>query len=107
MRFATRMVREGFFAHTAPDGTTLGNRLDGYVGGAPSWAVGEVLAWATGPLATPQRVVEAWMASTRHRRIVRRSKWRAIGVAVVVGVPSAPGIGATYVADFGTIPPRR
>ena len=106
-RYATRMVREGFFSHVAPDGRTLTDRLDGYVGGARAWSVGEVLAWATGPLATPQRVVGAWMDSPRHRRILRRSGWRAVGVAVVVGVPSDTTIGATYVADFGTIPPRR
>jgi uncharacterized protein YkwD len=105
-RFATRMVREGFFSHVAPDGQTLSDRVGGYVGGGRSWSVGEVLAWATGPLATPRRVMVAWMASPRHRRIVARSAWRAVGVAVVVGVPNDTSIGATYVADFGSIAPR-
>src|SRR5687768_6797515 len=58
--YSLRLVRESFFAHQAPDGTDLVDRLSaaGYISpAAGAWSVGENLAWAQGVLSTPANVM--------------------------------------------------
>ena len=52
------MVRERFFDHISPGGSTLLSRVrrgTGYLRGARSYALGENIAWGSGDYATPQR----------------------------------------------------
>src|SRR6187399_1489515 len=44
------MVRNGFFAHDSPTGSTPKERIDraGYFDGATTWAMGETIAWGSG-----------------------------------------------------------
>jgi uncharacterized protein YkwD len=101
------MVGRRFFAHDAPDGTGLAERMTtaGYLSHAlATWNAGENIAWGYGALAPPAAIVDAWMASPPHRENVLERDYREVGIGVALGVPvggvAAPG--ATYTADFGT-----
>lgn len=105
--YARRMVRERFFDHTAPDGSTFFQRIKrtSYLdGGIRSWSVGENIAWGTGDSATADEIVQAWMASPGHRRNILNGKFTELGLGVALGVPQH-GAGAddaaTYVNEFG------
>ena len=101
------MVRERFFDHVSPNGSTLLNRVKrgtSYLRGALNFTLGENIAWGSGHLATPQQTVETWMNSAPHRRNILNRRFRHVGVGVAMGAPE-DGIGdaaATYTTDFGT-----
>ncbi len=102
--YASEMVDRGFFAHTAPDGVGLVDRINhsGYV-----WVkAGENLAWGSGVLATPAKIVDAWMASEGHRRNILDAGFREVGFGLAIGAPAdVHGLpAATYATDFGTPP---
>ena len=99
------MVSRGFFEHTTPTGLTMVERITAtrYISPRVGWALGENLAWGTGPLATPRAIMNAWMESPGHRANVVKRAYREIGIGVVTGVPSDRGNGATYTADFGVV----
>src|SRR4051812_18440252 len=102
--YSDRMVAEGFFAHTGPDGADLVTRLTraGYLGGALSdWAVGENLAWGEAQLASPRATVAAWMDSDGHRENILARDYEEIGLGITMGTPGTGGPGATYATDFG------
>ena len=72
-------------------------------GGPTGTAAG---AWArrsrgSGPLASPDAIVAAWLNSPAHRRIALARRWRVVGIGVASGTPFATP-GATFTADFGT-----
>ena len=97
------MVRDGYFEHTTPEGTTMVDRIlrARYVRRDHGWSLGENLAWGTGSLSTPRATVAAWMDSPGHRANVLKRAYRELGVGVVVGVPVSDAAGATYTVDFG------
>jgi uncharacterized protein YkwD len=97
------MVRDGYFEHTTPEGTTMVDRIlrARYVREDDGWALGENLAWGTGSLGTPRGAVQAWMDSPGHRANILKKTYRELGVGVVVGVPVSDAAGATYTVDFG------
>ncbi|EHN10018.1 Allergen V5/Tpx-1 related protein [Patulibacter medicamentivorans] len=103
--YAHQMVRQGFFSHTTPGGSTFVERLraGGYPRRGRSWRAAENLAWATGRRSTPRRVVAGWMASSEHRRNILDPRFRDTGLAVVAGTPGhASGRPrATFVQQFG------
>jgi uncharacterized protein YkwD len=109
-RHALDMTRRGYFAHVGPSGERLGDRLRdaGYGGPGDGWRAGEDLGWGTGPRATPNALVDAWLASDPHRRILLSRAYEEIGVGVAAGAPK-PGTtelpGATYAMDLATIRP--
>jgi uncharacterized protein YkwD len=100
--FSLRMVREDFFDHTAPDGTTFDQRIEaaGY-GGFSTLA--ENIAWGSGSLSTPSRIVDSWMHSPGHRRNILDRNLRDIGIGIAPGAPQDDGgqRAATYTTDFG------
>jgi uncharacterized protein YkwD len=102
--FSAQMVAERFFAHDAPDGTTLTQRLNraGYLGQPGSWLVGENIAWGESYLATPAAIVRAWMNSPPHKANILRVDYEEIGLGIALGTPRTPHPGATYTTDFGT-----
>jgi uncharacterized protein YkwD len=97
------MVEKGYFSHTAPDEDTFVDRIlaAGYVRSDEAWTLGENLAWGTGELATPAKLMEAWMASSGHRTTLLRRSYRELGLGVRLGVPTDAGVGVTVTADFG------
>jgi uncharacterized protein YkwD len=103
-RYAGQMVREGFFDHVSPGGSTMLARIKATAylrGDLARWSVGENLAWATSRLATPKRTVRAWMDSPGHRRNILDRSYAEIGIGVVTGIPTGDAAGATYVTEFG------
>jgi uncharacterized protein YkwD len=105
-RHASDMVARHYFAHTSLGGSTFIDRIRraGYLPSRGRWSAGEILAWASGPQATPRGIVDAWMASPEHKRILLDPKFADVGVGVVVGAPQAdqsPAI--TVAADFGRV----
>jgi uncharacterized protein YkwD len=96
------MVVQGFFAHDSPTGSTPKQRIDraGYFDGAPSWALGETIAWGRGGSATPGAIVRSWLRSPGHRAILLDGRYRDLGIGIAVGAPGQGG-GATFTGDFG------
>jgi uncharacterized protein YkwD len=104
--YARLMVRERFFDHTSPGGSTMMSRIHAsrYLRDVRSWSVGENLAWGTGTLATPRATVRAWMRSADHRANLLDPRFRDVGIGIAEGAPEALGPnepGGTYVTDFG------
>ena len=105
-RYSRSMVRQRFFSHVSPGGSTLTSRVrqqTTYLRGARSWALGENIAWGSGSLGTPARTVAAWLASPSHRANILKPEFRHIGMGVASGAPRpTSGLSAaTYTTDFG------
>lgn len=107
---ASDMSRHQFFAHVNQAGEGLSDRLRdaGYGRPGDGWRAAEDLGWGTGQRATPNALVDAWLDSPPHRRILLSSAYEELGVGVALGAPKATtgGLpGATYAMDLGTIRP--
>jgi uncharacterized protein YkwD len=102
-RHSSDMVRDGYFAHTTPDGETFVKRIlaAGYTTRNDGWSLGENLAWGTGNLSTPRGIHHAWMRSRGHRANILTASYRELGIGVRPGVPKDAGVGATYTTDYG------
>jgi uncharacterized protein YkwD len=98
-RFSGAMVRERFFAHVSPEGSTLRRRARaaGYTGRM----LGETIGWGAGDLATPGAIVAAWMASPPHHAVLLGARFRRIGLGVAAGSPVGAPVSATVTADLG------
>ena len=92
------MVSMDFFDHVAPNGSTPQSRSN--AAGYPGSFVGENIAWGSGPLATPRKIVNRWMDSSGHRANILHPEYRDQGVGVATGNPQG-GAGATYTNAFG------
>ena len=101
------MVDQQFFDHTSPGGRDLVDRVRaaGYIDPAKAWTVGENIAWGSGTLSSPGKMVAAWMASPGHRANLLNPAFREVGIGVVPGSPRERDMAAaaTYTTDFGTI----
>jgi uncharacterized protein YkwD len=103
------MVSGDYFGHVSPNGLTPAGRIRscGYIPGhGVGYVIGENLAWGTFGLATPQTVVDAWVASPGHLANILESQYSDTGIGVVAEAPAAPADGApgaTYTEDFGVI----
>jgi uncharacterized protein YkwD len=100
IRHARDMVDRKYFGH----GRYLRARVRaaGYPRGARNWDAKEALAWAWGRQSSPARVVQSWLASRPHRRVLLARGYRDAGVAVVRGAPFFDHISATtYAAELG------
>jgi uncharacterized protein YkwD len=100
------MLELGFFAHTAPDGTTFDSRLRQHYSdrGWQTWSVGETLL-ATSEGLDAREIVAAWLESRSHRAIILSSTWREAGIGAqhAASPPRTFGRLPTTVvtADFG------
>src|SRR5919202_6607977 len=106
--YSALMVAQDFFAHVAPDGSTLVDRLTAarYIAPDGDWTVGENIAWGQGDLATPRNIVIAWMNSPGHRHNILTGEFDEIGIGIALGTPGDPSWGATYTTDFGAVAGR-
>ncbi len=98
------MVAERYFAHVSKRGQDVVDRIKrtGYLSSVRSWMVGENLAWGSGTLGTPRKIVKAWMHSAGHRHNILTGRFREIGIGIEVGTPaSGAQNGATYTTTFG------
>jgi uncharacterized protein YkwD len=75
------MRRDGFFAHDNPQGMTFFERL-AYL---HRRLVGEVLAYGSGGFGTAKGLVDLWMASPPHRRVILTPGMRRVGISVIRG----------------------
>jgi uncharacterized protein YkwD len=98
-RFSASMVRQQFFSHVSPQGSTPGARA--HAAGYPGGELGETIGWGAGELATPAAIVEGWMESPPHRAILLGGGFRRVGLGVATGSPSGMPGAATVTADFG------
>jgi uncharacterized protein YkwD len=103
---ARDMVLGDYFGDRSLSGRTPLQRIlaTRYPGRAWRLATAQNIGWATGPLATPAGMVEAWMHSPPHREIILTSSFRDVGVGVTPAAPSSlsQGLeGATYTIEFG------
>jgi uncharacterized protein YkwD len=103
--YSARMVTENFFAHVAPDGATLTDRLeaDGYIDPDGDWTVGENIAWGQGNISTARAITVAWMNSPAHRDNILEPEYTEVGIGIVPGTPGDTSWGATYTTDFGAV----
>jgi uncharacterized protein YkwD len=105
--YSKTMVKEQFFDHVSPEGSTLASRVKQvkYMKGARRWSLGENIAWGTGSRATPAAIVDAWMHSEGHKRNILDPTFKEIGIGIATGAPVATAAsmsaGATYTTDFG------
>jgi uncharacterized protein YkwD len=111
---ATGMVRGHYFADRSISGQSAFTRIaaSSYVPRLSSVRLmtAQNIGWGTGPDATPAGIVEAWMQSPPHRRIMLTAGYRDAGVGVSPSVPTAlvsPWAGGTYAVEFGTRTRRR
>jgi uncharacterized protein YkwD len=100
-RYAATMVRRQFFSHNRR-GLIRRVSSTGYLRHARHWALGENIAWGSDASGSPAAIVNAWMASPRHRRNILSRRFSRIGIGVALGAPIGGGAGATYVTDFGS-----
>ena len=110
LAYSSRMVAESFFAHVAPDGSSLVDRLTAadYIEPDGDWTVGENIAWGQGDLSTARNIVVAWMNSPGHRHNILTPEYTEIGIGVVPGTPGDASWGATYTTPRRAAPrPRR
>jgi uncharacterized protein YkwD len=87
LALARDMVRRHYFDHTSPGGRTFADRLK-----AAHWrgsAAGENIAWGSGDLGSPARIVTGWMHSAGHRANILNKAFTRAGTAVVIGAPEA------------------
>jgi uncharacterized protein YkwD len=100
VHFAGDMVKRQFFDHTDPDGSTFSDRLGDF-----HWSgstAGENIAWGSGGLGTPAKIVDAWMHSPGHRANILHASFRRAGVGVAAGAPTDDGgqDAATYSMEY-------
>jgi uncharacterized protein YkwD len=102
--YARDMVDRRFFDHVSPGGGTMMDRLHA-AGWNPTgaWSAGENIAWGSGDLGTPAKIVDAWMHSPGHRANILSKAFTQIGLGIAAGAPQGgvSGAAATYVTDFG------
>ena len=98
-RFSSSMVRQQFFDHVSPGGSTLSARAR--EAGFDGATLGETIGWGSGELATPAAIVQSWMDSPPHHAILMSGAFARIGLGVASGSPAGIGQSATVTADFG------
>lgn len=98
--YAAQMVAQDFFAHVSPSGQTM---IDRFAAASYDFRkAGENLAWSTSSVATPVRIVKAWMASPGHRQNILDPGFREVGMGYAIGDSNT-----TFVNEFGTPLPVR
>jgi uncharacterized protein YkwD len=98
-RFSQAMVRQRFFDHVPPQGSTVGQRVRAAEYSARS--VGETIGWGAGTLATPAAIVQGWMNSPPHRAIIMDGRFRDVGLGIAARSPAGTGDATTVIANFG------
>lgn len=103
------MASGDYFSHYAPDGSSPLDRMraTGYIYSPQlGYEVGENIAWGTLWLASPQSIVNSWMASPEHRANILDAGYRETGIGVSPQAPASMSggqAGGLYTQDFGTI----
>ena len=116
LRHSWDMQGRGYFAHHAPDGAELADRIErrGYLRGFEEWYLGENLGWGQRSESTPAATVVRWMLSPGHRANMLDPAFTEAGVGVTPGAPPPEypdAEAAAYVLNLGMrsapVQPRR
>jgi uncharacterized protein YkwD len=105
-RQAQDMVRGNYFADNSITGRTPLERITPALLPARVTSIGQNIAWGAGQDATPARIVEAWMQSPPHRRIILTRAYREAGVGIAPALPAVleeGSEGATYALDISAL----
>ncbi len=96
------MVAGKFFSHTGLGGDDVSQRVSRT--GYPWKAVGETMAYGAAKRSTPFRLVASMMRSGQHRSILLQSRYRELGIGLVLGAPTraARGAASTLTLVFGS-----
>lgn len=88
---SSAMARQGFFAHSSPDGASVRERIGRFVRSVREGGgiVGEVLLWRS-PMPSPEEALRMWLQSPSHRAVLLDGRYRSAGVAAVFA-GNAPG----------------
>jgi uncharacterized protein YkwD len=92
------MLRRGYFAHNGPQGP-WDVRIRRFV---KRRVIAEILSYGAGPYATPRGMVNAWMRSPEHRRIILMPQLRLVGLGVATGTYRRQHGVAMATADFSS-----
>jgi len=92
------MLRRGYFAHNGPQGK-WNVRIRRYV---DRTLVAEILSYGSGRFATPGGMVNAWMRSPKHRRIILMPGLRLVGLGIATGTYRGQSRVAMATADFSS-----
>lgn len=104
-RHARDLVARVYFSHVTPEGARPRDRIrrTGYLDGAVSWRVGEVLGYGEAVPQAAQHIQRGFMRSYAHRRLILHRRFDAVGIALQRGWPVAgketPGV--TVVVNLG------
>jgi uncharacterized protein YkwD len=98
-RYSQAMVRQRFFDHVSPQGSTLDQRVR--AARYSERTVGETIGWGAGDLAGPAAIVQGWMSSPPHRAIIMDGRFRDVGLGIAAGSPAGTGDATTVTANFG------
>jgi uncharacterized protein YkwD len=92
------MLVHGYFEHNSPN-EDYGRRIRRYL---KSSLVGENIAWGTGSYGTAAGIVNLWMHSAPHRRIILLASLHRVGLGIATG--SFRGAAGTFMttADFSS-----
>ena len=90
------MLARHYFDHDSPN-ETFDHRIRRHL---DSTLVGENIAWGTGRYATPEGLVNLWMHSAPHRRIILMRGLHRIGLGVAIGSFDGSPDAAMATADF-------
>jgi uncharacterized protein YkwD len=103
------MISADYFEHISPSGVTPVDRIraTGYIPDTSvGYVIGENLAWGTLGLATPQAIVNAWIASPGHLANILETQYAETGIGITPQVPASLAggqSGGTYAQEFGVI----
>lgn len=97
---AQDMLDNEYFEHSRPGGPEFSERIlrFGYAEGAGGYTIGENIAWASAPIATPRKIVKLWMNSPPHRKNILTRAYRDQAVAAHW---SGGGVGGDYAGSAG------
>lgn len=89
LRHSWDMQGRSYFAHVAPDGEQLVDRVQRrrYLRGFSDWYLGENLGWGQRSESTPAATVLRWMLSPEHRANMLDPTFTEAGVGVTPGAP--------------------
>ncbi len=95
-QYARAMADQGFFAHTAPDGTTLAQRVD-----RTTYRWRSIAANLAAGYATLDETLDAWARSPGHCRNLLDGRYSEFGVARVRSRRAADRYGVYWVLVLG------
>jgi uncharacterized protein YkwD len=90
------MLQNSYFDHDSP-GETWDTRIARYL---RSPMIGENIAWGTGSYGSPEGLVNQWMDSAPHRRIILSPGLHRVGLGIAVGTFDGTPRAVMATADF-------